>query len=75
MAKKAKKCGCDIFFGYVVCNITPPKDLYVPLLGGQTEMSKFCFSLERMPKATVPTPELHKAVELGYKIDCVYKVY
>lgn len=63
------------FFGYVVCDITPPKDLYVPLLGGKSESGKFCFGLEKMPKATVPTPELHKAVDLGYKIDRVYKVY
>jgi hypothetical protein len=63
------------FFGFVVCDITPPTDLYVPLLGGKTTTGKFCFSLEKMERATVPTPELHKALELGYKIDRVYKVY
>jgi hypothetical protein len=63
------------FFGYVVCDITPPKNLFVPLLGGKTETGKFCFSLERMPKATIPTPELHKAIELGYVIERVYKIF
>lgn len=63
------------YFGYVVCDITPPSNLRVPLLGGKSETGKFCFGLERMPKATVPTPELHKALTLGYKIDRVYKVF
>ena len=62
------------YFGYVECDITPPKNLLVPLLGG-VQNNKFCFGLERMERATIPTPELQKALTLGYKIDRVYKIY
>lgn len=62
------------YFGFVECDITPPKDLLVPLLGGKSN-GKFCFGLDKMEKAVVPTPELMKALELGYKIDRVYEIY
>ena len=63
------------YFGYVVCDVQPPSDLKIPLLGGTSESGKFCFGLDRMCKATIPTPELHKSLELGYKIERVYKVF
>ena len=79
-------CGIDWlnnnkdFFGFVRCDITPPKDLLIPLLPNkkynhktkQTE-GKLKFSCEYMENATIPTPELFKAIELGYKIGSVYE--
>ena len=62
------------YFGFVKCDITPPKDLLTPLLGHKQD-GKFVFGLNKMIEAVIPTPELDKAIELGYKIDKVYKVY
>jgi hypothetical protein len=63
------------YFGYVVCDVIPPKDLLIPLLGSKNKDGKFTFSLENMYKETIPTPELIKSLELGYKITRVYKIF
>lgn len=62
------------YFGFVECDVTPPKDLLIPLLGGK-QNGKFCFGLNKMEKAVIPTPELNKAIELGYKVDRVYQIF
>lgn len=62
------------YFGFVECDITPPKNLLVPLIGGKSN-NKFCFGLNKMEKVVIPTVELIKSLELGYKIDRVYEIY
>jgi hypothetical protein len=69
-----EKVDISKYFGFVECDITPPKDLLIPLLGGK-QYGKFCFGLNKMEKVVIPTPELMKAIELGYTIDRVYEIY
>ena len=61
-------------FGFVRCDIECPKDLHIPLLGGK-ENNKFVFSLEDKINVTYTTQELHKAIEIGYKITNIYDIY
>ena len=66
------------YFGFVRCDITPPKDLHIPLLGGKQVVNgetKFCFGLNEMKDVVYSTEELKKAVSIGYVIDKVYEVF
>lgn len=62
------------YFGFVECDVTPPNNLLIPLIGGKSN-GKFCFGLDKMVKCVIPTVELIKSLELGYKIDRVYEIY
>ena len=59
------------FFGLVKCDITPPTDLYLPLLP-RNENHKLMFSLEPMKEKTFASVELKKALEIGYTITKIY---
>ena len=67
---------CDIskYFGTIRCDITPPKDLLIPLLGGKSN-GKFCFGLNDMIDKVYNSVELQKAVSIGYKITKIYEVF
>jgi len=59
------------YFGFIECHITPPNDLYFPVLAEKGK--KLCFDLK--PKRGVwCSNELNKAIECGYVIDDVYSV-
>ena len=60
------------YFGFVKCDVTPPKDLLYPVLGEHTN-GKLVFDLK--PKTgTWTTIELMKAVEVGYKVERIHAV-
>lgn len=64
------------FYGFVECDVTCPQDLHVPLLGARKlvgDDEKYVFDLTPITRQLLCSPELHKAVELGYKITRVYK--
>ena len=68
------------FFGFVRCDIAPPKNLFIPLLPNknfneitQKREGKLVFSCEDMRNATIPSPEFWKSIELGYKVGNVYE--
>jgi hypothetical protein len=62
----------DTYFGFVYCRITPPPDLYLPLLPERKD-GKLVF--DNAPKTgTWTTVEVLKAVELGYVVDRIYEV-
>ncbi len=60
------------YFGFCKCKVTPPQDLYLPLLP-ERRSGKLIFD-NRTKIGTWTTAELMKAVELGYVIDEVYEV-
>ena len=59
------------FFGLVKCDITPPKDLYLPVLP-RNENHKLLFSLDKLVAKTFASVELKRALEEGYKITKIY---
>ena len=59
------------FFGLVKCDITPPKDLYLPVLP-RNENHKLLFSLDKLKEKTFASVELKRALEVGYKITKLY---
>jgi hypothetical protein len=59
------------FFGLVKCDITPPNDLYLPVLP-RNENHKLLFSLDKIKAKTFASVELKRALEEGYKITKVY---
>jgi len=64
------------FYGFAECDITCPQDLHVPLLGARKMVEKdekYVFDLTPIEKQLMCSPELHKALEIGYKITRVYK--
>ena len=67
------------YFGMCRCDITPPTDLLIPLLGGKQKCedgtTKFQFGLENMVDVVYPTMELQKAIKLGYKITKIYEIF
>jgi len=67
----------DIFevFGMVKAKVTPPKDLYFPVLASTSESGKVIFSCEPHQVGVWPTPELHRAIDLGYKVEEVYEIH
>ena len=56
------------FFGVAKVDITPPTDLYVPVLPNNSD-HKLLFHLNPMASKTLASVELKLAVEKGYKID------
>ena len=59
------------FFGLVKCDITPPKNLYLPVLP-RNENHKLLFSLDELKGKTFASVELKRALEVGYKITKIY---
>ena len=60
------------YFGFIKCEIIPPKGLYHPVLP-QKRDGKLIFDLEPQV-GTWCTPEIYKAIECGYKIERIYEV-
>jgi len=63
---------CDDHFGFIECDITPPNDLYLPVLPEHKD-GKLIFDLLPKTKKVFTSLELKKAIEKGYKLDYVYK--
>lgn len=61
----------DKFIGLVKCDITPPKDLYVPVLPDKDDV-KLLFHLNPMKEKTWAPVELKMALEKGYKITKIH---
>lgn len=61
-------------FGFVKCKVTPPKDLYIPVLPHICkDTEKLTFDLNNK-KGTWTTEELKLAVKKGYVIDKIYEI-
>ena len=56
------------FFGLAKVDITPPKDLHIPVLPDNSD-GKLLFHLNEMKEKTFTSAELKLALKLGYKID------
>ena len=66
----------DDFYGFVECDVACPQDLHVPLLGARKLVGieeKYVFDLTPIERQLLCSPELHKALKLGYEITKVYK--
>jgi hypothetical protein len=61
------------FFGLVKCDITPPKDLYLPVLP-RNENHKLLCSLDKMEGKTFASVELKRALDIGYKITKIWSL-
>ena len=61
------------FIGVVKCTVTPPTDLYIPVLPQSAE-SKLLFHLKPMT-GTWCSVELKKAIEKGYIINCIHSAF
>ena len=59
------------FFGVAKVNISPPKDLYVPVIPDNTK-NKLLFHLNDMTEITRASVELKKALEKGYTITKIH---
>ena len=62
----------DEYYGFMDCDVICPKDLYFPVLARKGE--KLLFDLEDK-RGVWTTIELKKAIEMGYKVKNIYKVY
>lgn len=60
------------YFGFVDCDVVCPKDLYFPVLARKGE--KLLFDLQDK-RGVWATNELNKAIEKGYKIKKIHKVF
>ena len=58
------------FFGIVKCTVTPPTNLYVPVLP-ENKDNKLIFDLKRK-QGTWTSIEVKKAIEMGYVIDEIH---
>ena len=68
---KAEDIASGKFFGLAKVDITPPKDLYIPVLPDNSG-GKLLFHLNEMKEKTFTSVELKLALSLGYKIDKIY---
>ena len=62
------------FSGVVKVDITPPKDLYVPVLPDNSD-GKLLFHLNPLVAKTYASVELKRALEKGYIINKIYAAY
>ena len=60
------------YFGFIKCKVVPPKGLYHPVLPRKRD-GKLVFDLEPQV-GTWCTPEIYKAIEMGYKVEKIYEV-
>jgi hypothetical protein len=63
----------DLLFGMIKATVTPPKDLYHPVLP-QKRDGKLMFTLERQT-GTWTTHELYKAIQKGYRVERIYEAW
>jgi hypothetical protein len=61
----------DRFFGVAKVDITPPKDLYIPVLPDNSD-GKLLFHLNPLIGKTYSSVELKRALEKGYTITRIY---
>lgn len=65
---------CLNFFGIITVDITPPKDLYHPLIQVYDEKKKRVIgSLNPIIKETIPSVTLVDAIKIGYKVTKIYR--
>lgn len=65
---------CLDFFGIITVDITPPKDLYHPLIQGyDVKKKKVIGSLDLIVKQTITSAILHEAMKYGYKVTKIYR--
>jgi hypothetical protein len=65
---------CLNFFGIICVDITPPKNLYHPLIQGYDEKRmKVIGSLEPITKETITSAHLHEAIKVGYTVTKIYR--
>jgi hypothetical protein len=62
----------DNHYGYIECDIECPQDLHIPLLP-EKKNNKLMFDLVDKSKKVYSSIELHRAVEVGYKITKIYR--
>lgn len=68
------KTYCENFFGIITVDITPPKNLYHPLIQGyDIKKKKVIGSLEPIIRETLPSPILHEAIKYGYVVTKIYR--
>jgi hypothetical protein len=60
------------FYGFIDCSISPPKKLYHPLLPRKGE--KLIFDLNDK-RGVWTSKEVYKAIDLGYKIRYIHKIF
>lgn len=64
----------DNFFGIICCDVTPPKNLYHPVLPTYDAVNKKClFSLEPIVRQVFTSVELNVARRSGYKVTKIYR--
>ncbi len=62
------------FFGIVCASVTPPKDLYHPVLVQYDESAGKCIaSCDPISEGVFTSVELQRAIERGYTIDKIYR--
>jgi len=62
------------FFGILTVDITPPTDLYHPLVQGYDKIkNKVIGSLEPIKRETLPSVIVKEAVKHGYKVTKIYR--
>ena len=65
---------CLDFFGIITVDITPPRNLYHPLIQGYDEKKKKVIgTLEPIVRETLPSPILHEAIKYGYVVTKIYR--
>ena len=65
----------DKFCGLVKCDITCPKNMYVPLLPSRGDENSLIFNLIDKYQQVYASPELKYALEEGYVITRVYNTF
>lgn len=62
------------FFGIITVDITPPRNLYHPLIQGYDKIKKKVIgSLDPILKETVPSVILNEAIKYGYIVTKIYR--
>lgn len=65
---------CKDFFGIITVDITPPSNLYHPLICPFNEqLKKVIGTCEPIKQETIPSPILHAALKIGYKVTKIYR--
>lgn len=63
------------FFGIVCASVTPPKNLYHPVLVYYDDKAQKCISsCEPIKEGVFTTVELQRAIQRGYKIDKIHRL-
>ena len=65
---------CLNFFGIITVDITPPRNLYHPLIQVFDEkLKKVIGSLDTIKKETIPSVMVVEAIKIGYKVTKIYR--